>query len=364
MAWMDASEYKVLTNDDENDLGKNGMPNMASHKEFKIRDKSGDFVWLEFTLGKLNYHGKPAIIITFFDVTKRKTMEEELQKAHDDLELRIRERTHELELANKSLQFEIEQRTMSENALHNSENKYRRLVENMNDVICETNQDHRYVYVSPRIYDILGYEPAELLNKTPYDITREDEKNRIVSIFENNIRNNEPLTPTEIYLTHKSGRQVLVEASVRQILDENGNTIGYNVILKDLTQRNITEEKLLQSTTDFQAVFKAFPDLFFRLDAEGTILGFNGPLIYLGPDDLLGKKMQDILPEKYRSIANESINSVNDKKSMVIFEYVLSVKGKNEIFEARLLPIFAGQIIMIVRNITERKDNRRRASRQ
>ena len=152
-----------------------------------------------------------------------------------------------------------------------------------------------------RVRDILGYEPAELLNKTPYDITREDEKNRIVSIFENNIRNHEPLTPTEIYLTHKNGRQVPVEVSVRQIIDENGNTIGYNVIIKDLTQRKIAEEKLLQTTTDFQTVFKAFPDLFFRLDADGTILGFNGQLIYLGPDDLLGKKMQDILPQAYGS---------------------------------------------------------------
>ena len=54
-------------------------------------------------------------------------------------------------------------------------------------------------------------------------------------------------------------------------------------------------------------------------------------------------------------IVNESIRSVHENKSMAIFEYVLSVKGKNESFEARLLPTFGEQIIMIVRNITERK---------
>ncbi len=355
IAGMVASEYSTLMNNAVNDAQLGIMPDMRDHKELKIMNNSSEFIWLAFTIGRLNYQGKPAFIITFFDVTKRKIMEEELQKTHDELEQRVLERTHELELANKSLQSEIEQRIMSENALQDSENKYRRLIENMNDIICETDKDHRYVYVSPRIYDILGYEPAELLNKTPYDITREDEKNRIVTIFENNIRNHEPLTPLEIYLTHKSGRQVPVEISVRMIIDENGNTIGYNVIIKDLTQRKIAEEKLLQTTADFQTVFKAFPDLFFRLDADGTILGFNGQLIYLGPDDLLGKKMQDILPQEYNSIVTESIRSANKNKSTVIFEYALSVKGKKESFEARLLPTFGEQIVMIVRNITERK---------
>ena len=147
---MVAPEYVNLMNTAVNDAHLDHMPDMKGHKELKLLNNSGGFIWLEFTIGNLNYQGKPAIIITFFDVTQRKTMEEELQKAHDDLEQRVRERTHELELANMSLQSEIEQRIMSENALQDSENKYRRLVENMNDIICETDRDHRYVYVSPQ----------------------------------------------------------------------------------------------------------------------------------------------------------------------------------------------------------------------
>ena len=335
-----------------NDVHQGNMPDMDGHKELKLLNNSGEYIWLEFTIGKLNFQGKPAIIITFFDVTKRKTMEEELQKTHDELEQRVRERTHELELANKSLHSEIEQRIMSENALQNSENKYKYLVENINDIIYEVDRDNKFVYISPRVYDILGYEPAELLNKTPFIIMREDEQKRIISLFDSNIKNNEPLTPMEILISHKDGRQIPMEISVRQIVDGDGNSIGYNAIVRDLTQRKIAEEKLLRTTTDLQAVFKAFPDLFFRLDADGTILGFNGELIHLGPEDVLGKKMQDILPQEYSSILTESIRSANKNKSMVIFEYVLSVKGKSESFEARLLPTFGEQIVMIVRNIT------------
>ncbi|HEY3423005.1 MAG TPA: PAS domain S-box protein [Methanocellaceae archaeon] len=352
---MAAPEYTDLVNKAENEFHQGSIPDMNGHKELKILNKSGDFIWLEFTIGKLNYQGKPAIIITFFDVTQRKTMEEELQKAHDDLEQRVRERTHELELANKSLHSEIEQRIISENALQASENRYKYLVENIDDIICETDRDNRFVYVSPRVRDILGYGPEELLNKTPYAIMREDEQKRIISIFENNVRNNEPLALSELYMTHKDGRQIPMELSVRQIVDGDGNTIGYNGIVRDLTQRKMEEQKLLQSTTDLQAVFKAFPDLFFRLGADGTILSFNGPRLYLGLEDLPGKKMQDILPKEYHTIVNESIRSVNENKSMVIFEYILSVNGKSESFEARLLPAISDQIIMIVRNITSRK---------
>ncbi|MDL5503952.1 MAG: hypothetical protein QSU88_12150, partial [Candidatus Methanoperedens sp.] len=67
------------------------------------------------------------------DVTARKQTEEALRTAHDELELRIQERTAELVKTNKTLQAEITERKSAEEALKQSEEKYRSLIDNIQD---------------------------------------------------------------------------------------------------------------------------------------------------------------------------------------------------------------------------------------
>jgi PAS domain S-box-containing protein len=126
----------------------------------------------------------------------------------------------------------------------------------------------------------------------------------------------------------------------------------------DIAERKQVEAQLRQTTSNLQAVFEAFPDLQFRFDPDGTVLDYHAGStteLYIPPEQFLGKKIQDILPERVAKQVNTAIAQVMKTKSLVSVEYALPGPGGNMIFEARLLPLADQHIIAIVRDVTERK---------
>jgi PAS domain S-box-containing protein len=74
---------------------------------------------------------------------------------------------------------DITERKAAEEALRNSEARFRLLAENMSDLVCLHEPDGRYVYISPSCRRLLGYEPEELLGKDPYDLFHPEDLQRI-----------------------------------------------------------------------------------------------------------------------------------------------------------------------------------------
>jgi PAS domain S-box-containing protein len=120
----------------------------------------------------------------------------------------------------------------------------------------------------------------------------------------------------------------------------------------------LSSHELLQANSEMRAIFSAIPDLLFRLDVEGRILNYKAGAttdLFLHPKDLLGKRIQDVplrhVSEKFR----EAIQQVQKLKTIINFEYSLSIQNQPLFFEARLVPLPEDQIVVIIRNITERK---------
>lgn len=121
---------------------------------------------------------------------------------------------------------------------------------------------------------------------------------------------------------------------------------------------DLSSHELLQANSEMRAIFQAIPDLLFRFDHDGKILDCKaGSLtdLYLSPEKLIGKRIQDVPPEYVGNKFLESIRQVQETKAMVIIEYSLMMQGQLSFYEARLLPLLENQIIAIVRNITSRK---------
>lgn len=81
----------------------------------------------------------------------------------------------ELERRVQELENEVLIRTRAEEALRKSEKRYRSLVETSSDWLWEVDANARYVYASPRIREILGYAPEEVVGRTPFDLMSEEE---------------------------------------------------------------------------------------------------------------------------------------------------------------------------------------------
>jgi two-component system, cell cycle sensor histidine kinase and response regulator CckA len=118
--------------------------------------------------------------------------------------------------------------------------------------------------------------------------------------------------------------------------------------------RRQAEEAARKSAAELQAVFDAFPDLFFRLDSTGTILNhYAGHHTQLdaAPPALPGQRLADVLPPAAAVLLQEAVLQIGRTGQQVTVEYPQGT----QIFEARLIPFPEQQVIVILRNISEHK---------
>jgi PAS domain S-box-containing protein len=103
------------------------------------------------------------------DITERKSMEEALQRANEDLGGRVADRTETLMRVNEELRTEIEVRQRAEGALRKSEERFRRIVEAAREGIWSMNGERRTTFVNSHMAAMLGYEPEEMLGRPVED---------------------------------------------------------------------------------------------------------------------------------------------------------------------------------------------------
>lgn len=120
----------------------------------------------------------------------------------------------------------------------------------------------------------------------------------------------------------------------------------------------LSSHELLQTNSEMRAIFEAIPDLFFRLDYEGTIIDCktgNTSDLYIARERLIGNKIYEIPIENIANIFKSALERIKETISAVNMEYSITLDGKDNYYEARLIPVPENQIIAIVRNVTERK---------
>ncbi|MEM9542703.1 MAG: PAS domain S-box protein [Cyanobacteria bacterium P01_E01_bin.42] len=126
-------------------------------------------------------------------------------------------------------------------------------------------------------------------------------------------------------------------------------------------ERQHAELQLRQKHEELEAIFATFPDLFFRMAADGTILDYRGEIseLYLPPDMFLGQRIQTVLPADVVAKLETGIQQVLQTGEVVSIEYALPVVQGICEYEARLVPFQNEQEIVIIRNITDRKQTER-----
>jgi len=147
---------------------------------------------------------------------------------------------------------DITGRKRTEMALRESEARFRNLVETTSDWIWEVDENIVFTYVSPKIHDILGYEAAEIIGKTPFDLMLPDEAKRVADIAGTIAATRKPFINLENTSLHKNGHPVVIETSGVPVIDTEGKFHGYRGINRDITERKEYEEELKRSNTELE----------------------------------------------------------------------------------------------------------------
>ncbi|MDH3347836.1 MAG: PAS domain S-box protein [Desulfobulbaceae bacterium] len=170
--------------------------------------------------------------------------------------------------------FDVTGRREMENALRESEERFRAIVESSSDWIWEVDTGGNYTYTSPRVESLLGYTAVEVIGSGLFDFMASDELQRAKAIFQSYVSVQASFFLFETAFTAKDGATVVLETSGVPIYCK-GQFVGYRGVSRDITGRKRAMEELRSSESRFRTLFDGAPIGIIIVDHKGTVVEAN-----------------------------------------------------------------------------------------
>jgi len=195
---------------------------------------------------------------------------------------------------NRILKRQVKHRTR---ALDESEERFRALVESSNDIIWEMDRHGRCTYASPRVRDILGYEPAEMAGRNMLSLMVEKDSARGLQTLQGATEATR-ICGINTHI-HRDGRKVVLETSGMAFADNAGKLAGFRGVSRDITERIEAEVALRKSEERFRNLVETTSDWIWEIDTSGRYT-YASPqvsdLLGYQPSELVGKRFVDLMP--------------------------------------------------------------------
>jgi len=149
--------------------------------------------------------------------------------------------------------LDVTERHRMQEALRAAEAHYRGLVENAVDMIYCLNPRRELTYVSPQLLRALGYTRKELLGAPSDTFIAEEDQSRVRAAFDRRMRG-ERVPPYQFSLCRKDGTRLPVEIVANPIYSPEGEAVGVQVILRDISERKRVEAELRESEAKYSAL--------------------------------------------------------------------------------------------------------------
>jgi len=146
-----------------------------------------------------------------------------------------------------------------EKAMQKSEELYRGILDNIEEVYYEVDLEGRFTFWNASMTRNYGYPEDELMGMSYKEYIDEGDWGKVYNAFRHVYLTQETLKGVDWKLSHKNGRKMYVEASVSLIKDSRGNPVGFKGITRDVTERKIAEEALRHREAVLMSLFEATP---------------------------------------------------------------------------------------------------------
>jgi len=241
------------------------------------------------------------------------------------------------------------------------------LVETSPDWFWEVDTHGVYTYVSPQCSNILGYQPEQLVGKTPFDLMPTDEAERVAAIFQQIVAARRSFVNLENTNLHRAGYPVILETSGNPFFDANGELLGYQGVDRDISYRRKAEQALEVTLQRYQTMIDCAPDALMLLNLETMrfIDANKKSLVLFGlcKDALLQKGPIEISPERQHDgrLSAEMIDiyvkEISEKEEICFEWTILNSENDKILCEVRVikLPPLKNQNILCLRVIDIRK---------
>ena len=208
---------------------------------------------------------------------------------------------------------DITGRKRIEEALRESEKRFKQVAEHAREWIWEVDADGLCTYASPAVEKILGYTPEEIVGRKHfYDLFHHEEREDIKKVSFEVFAQQKPFRRFINRNVHKNGTEVVLETSGVPILDENGKFLGYRGTDTDITERKKAAEALQKSEEKWRSLVMNAPEVIMIVGLDGTIEYINRivPGISDSIEKAVGSNLYDYMPVEYHDTVNKTFKQV------------------------------------------------------
>jgi len=166
---------------------------------------------------------------------------------------------------------DITARKRTEEALRESEEKYRTILENIEDGYFEVDIAGNFTFFNDSLCKLLGYPKDELMGMNNRGYMDDEDARKVYQTFDTIYRTGKPAEVFDWEVIRKDGTKRFVEASVSLIRGPTGEPVGFRGVVRDITERKRTEEEIRQRTAQLEALQEMGLELAAQLDLDALL---------------------------------------------------------------------------------------------
>jgi PAS domain S-box-containing protein len=259
------------------------------------------------------------------------------------------------------LKIELEEHHKTEEALVNSEQLYRAIVEDQTEFICRFHPDGTLSFVNDAFCRFFGKTREELLGTRYRPMPPEDQ--RMVKASLRSLSRENPVIHLEFRTERPDGEIRWMQWSNRAIYDDKGNLVEHQAVGRDITERKQSEQQIRESRNMLRSVFDGISDPLIMVREDMTLimlnraaLGFFGAAQYR---DMIGTSCLESFEHRYGREASGLVQSATTGEEPARFE--LAANGDSVRYEEVFVyPVHAGggEGGMAIIRITDRTKQR------
>jgi diguanylate cyclase (GGDEF)-like protein/PAS domain S-box-containing protein len=179
----------------------------------------------------------------------------------------------------RGLARDITEHKQMEEALRRSEERYRTIMDEMDESYFETDLDGNYTFINDAIARTTGYSKEEFLKMDFRPWTHKDDQETVYKAFNSVYRTGQPVRNLLYRTVRKDGTMRFAETSAFPLRNQQGEIIAFRGIGRDVTERKRMEEALRQSEERYRTVLEEMEEWYFETDLAGNLTFFNDTLV-------------------------------------------------------------------------------------
>ncbi len=182
--------------------------------------------------------------------------------------------------------------------LQESEEKYRELVESLNDIIFKVDETGKISYISPQIERLAGYSPVEVTGRSFRKYVFPEDLQQVIDEFQELEKG--IIVSSEYRILNKKGKIIWIRSSSNPIF-KDGVFKGIRGIITDITERKTAQEKLLEKEIYYRSIIENLPQKIFLKNRDSVYISCNSSYARdhkIHPMEISGKTDYDLYPKK------------------------------------------------------------------